>query len=428
MAKRATSFILAVMLVWSSVTAPARAFAPVAVLAAPQIVAVGGEVYAMAAMAGMVGITGLYSLVEDSSGNQVRVPLSDSPEAQPAPPVAPATATPVGGYTPAAPYCQWKTQDQPGGTATTCAQCAADWLCYTCAGRDTGWCKELDANLVPTGDGFANKPSPPVGAVVPNWHDSSPGGCPNGYGYASNQCTLSDARAVTPDQKIDYKRENGQLVSASALDVDKAAAPVHGNQNGVVSWAGKTIYGEPTQSIHTVNPNGSSQIYTQIQRSDGTLETQRLTFSPSGQVVEFATSQTAASLNLNPDTGTATVVAPAPILNPDGTVNTSVQPSTQPQQTIQFPNDYNRESTQQDIATKTASIRDKLTDSQTIDDPVIPVSTGMDDSFFKDTFTNLLAWQLPAHPSQCPAPSFEWNGDTYTINSHCQLVQDHFST
>lgn len=41
-------------------------------------------------------------------------------------------------------------------------------------------------------------------------------------------------------------------------------------------------------------------------------------------------------------------------------------------------------------------------------------------------FGDLLSWTLPAHASTCPTGSFEWNAVTYTLDGHCQLVEDHF--
>ncbi|MDZ4255490.1 MAG: hypothetical protein U1A72_23215 [Sulfuritalea sp.] len=98
---------------------------------------------------------------------------------------------------------------------------------------------------------------------------------------------------------------------------------------------------------------------------------------------------------------------------------------------IQFPSDYAR---QGEAATAANSINDtlgpkldKITETGADPaDPTQPEGSQFDQAFFQGTFTSLLAWQLPAHSSQCPTSSFDWEGQTFTMDSHCQLVADHF--
>ncbi len=433
MIRRITAFVFALIFGWTVSTQSARAFAPVAVLGAPQIVAVGGEVYALAAMAGLIGITGLYSLMGDSEGNQVRVPLSNDSAAVPPAPVAPNQVSVSGGGT----SYEWAAHDSTWGSlGSVCSK-------YTSQpARDVGYgttrtfqCVSISSNGgtgtmyttyrdVNPGTGLDIR-SEPYLVTVYSRQVAIPLSCADGYTLSGSTCTLADARQAQSDRKIDYKRENGAYVPVSPNDADKNTAPKHGNQNGAVAWAGKTMDGYPTQSIQVVNPNGSSQIHTQISRPNGTLETQTLTFSPSGEVIGFTTTQTAASLQINPDTGTATVQAPAPVVNPDGSVNTSVQPSSSPQtqQTIQFPNDYARTGEAESAARPT---RDKLSNSEDVRDPALPLEQAFNDAFFIGTFSQLLGWSMPAHASQCPTSSFFWNNAEYTIDSHCQMISNHW--
>lgn len=99
---------------------------------------------------------------------------------------------------------------------------------------------------------------------------------------------------------------------------------------------------------------------------------------------------------------------------------------------IEFPSDYARQGEAQTAANSiNAELGpkiDKITETGADPvDPLQPQGSEFDQAFFQGTFTNLLGWQLPAHTSQCPTSGFDWNGQTYTINSHCQLVADHFS-
>ena len=99
---------------------------------------------------------------------------------------------------------------------------------------------------------------------------------------------------------------------------------------------------------------------------------------------------------------------------------------------VQFPSDYARQGEAQSAATSITDALgakiDKITETGADPaDPLQPATSEFDQAFFQGTFTNLLGWQLPGHSSQCPTSGFTWNGEAYVIDSHCQLVQDHFS-
>lgn len=76
-------------------------------------------------------------------------------------------------------------------------------------------------------------------------------------------------------------------------------------------------------------------------------------------------------------------------------------------------------------------IRDFFTQSGT--SPTVPNAKTSND--FKDAsltrdssvFSGILGFQLPAHNSTCPQPSFDYNGETYSFTAHCDLVTDHFA-
>lgn len=99
---------------------------------------------------------------------------------------------------------------------------------------------------------------------------------------------------------------------------------------------------------------------------------------------------------------------------------------------IEFPSDYARQGEAQTAATSINDTLgpkiDKITETGADPaDPLQPQGSEFDQAFFQGTFTGLLGWQLPAHTSQCPTSSFGWNNQTFTMDSHCQLVNNHFS-
>lgn len=246
-------------------------------------------------------------------------------------------------------------------------------------------------------------------------------GCPSGYTLSAGICLLSNARLAAPDDKLDYSMGAGGFTPVAGGDVDAAAALLHQNSNGSVSTAGNDSAGKLIGYTITPHSDGISKtIQYQYQNGDGSIRVESITFDGSGVATSTGGQTYAGNLNYQGSTGTAAATENPPILNPDGSTNTGatvVQPVN-----IQFPNDYARENTTQSINDKTGQIKDKLTDSVDVLDPSVPAEM----PFFVGTFDALKAWQLPAHSSQCPTGSFSWNSQSYVIDPHCQLINDHW--
>jgi len=111
----------------------------------------------------------------------------------------------------------------------------------------------------------------------------------------------------------------------------------------------------------------------------------------------------------------------------DGLIDTVPAPgggtSTGGNQNIQFPSDYARQGEAGQAADKVATAVENLGKaSASLDDPMLPEWADP----WGDSFNGLRGWSMPNHSSQCPVGSFNWDGKTYTIDSHCQLVVDHW--
>jgi hypothetical protein len=127
-----------------------------------------------------------------------------------------------------------------------------------------------------------------------------------------------------------------------------------------------------------------------------------------GQITNPSTSPTASS---TPDVATTTPTA-------------NVDPTKQP--TIVFPDDYARENTSQATKSGIDQLHKDLTDTESVDDPLIPEASRFTDSFFSGTFDGIKGWSLPSHSSVCPTGTFAFNNTTYTMDAHCQLANNHF--
>lgn len=361
-----------------------------------------------------------YLTVQDQqTGQSIRVPISDNPPE----PNAPSTAVPT------SPDAYKAGSSSYGATSQDACQVAYQGtFCANPPSYITGCGCQSTSPTVCSCQYYLNG-TLQYHSVQVSANPSPSYDCPNGYGYASNQCTLSDSRAAQPDSAIDYMRQGGAYVPASTSDADAPArsVPVSSNSNGGLSFSGYTDFGEKTSTTVTPLPSGGTLIDTYINRSTGVVELQRLTFDADGHVIGFQVTETAGSLEYDEGTETTVLQGPQYMPNPDGSVSTLPQnPGGSSSLNIQFPNDYARENTLADLRDKTGQIKDKLANSEDISDPVLPDGAAFDDAFFKDTFADLLSWELPLHSSECPTPSFSWNNSTYVISSHCGLINDHW--
>lgn len=110
-----------------------------------------------------------------------------------------------------------------------------------------------------------------------------------------------------------------------------------------------------------------------------------------------------------------------------GNVSGQTAEPVAPTKEIVFPSDYARQGEAQQAADSINVKLDKMLEASPAPvDPTVPDPGGYTD--FGTTFSSLLGWQLPGHTSQCPTAAFNtpWN-TAYTIDSHCQLITNHWS-
>lgn len=421
--RRAIAAYVAVSIGFFSCVQPARAFAPVAVIGAAQVVAPGAASYALAALAGLIGLTGLYLELSDDQGNKARMPLSDRPDAEPAAPSAPSNSSGsvqtryIGGgqthdsYSAAcsAAFSFQQMSDPPPTnyeyvlTVNNGSQCA-----YASRYIPSGWTSGDYPLTVGTTTGLV---------------------CPSGYVESGGSCVLANPREATPDKNCDLKfnarkymyYDDADCPSGPSIDHSKAVPGLRAN--GEIAYVyGKDSFGRPVLLEVLRQGDGTQTVVRQYVQSGANVQTTTATVNATTGAIESVSTST------NPGQITAPATAPSdpataanPTTTPTATTDTTKNPE------IVFPDDYAREPTLQ--ATKTAidQIHTDLTEKESMDDPTIPGSSEFTDSFFSGTFDALKGWQLPGHSSQCPVGSFDWNGTTYSINAHCQLVADHFN-
>ena len=107
--------------------------------------------------------------------------------------------------------------------------------------------------------------------------------------------------------------------------------------------------------------------------------------------------------------------------------------------TINFPTDYARQGEaanaafliNSELGPKLDTINHDLTDTGSVDDPTVP--TAQDMPWFGSTFDGLTNFTIPGHDSICPQPQVDLSnifgpGHVYTMDAHCQLLQDHYAT
>jgi len=286
---------LAIIYLSLALVAPAKAFMPVAVIAAPAIYA-SGSTYAVSALAGLVGLVGGYLLLKDATNNEVRVPLGPNEQNKPAAPSAPATTTQTGGVMECG---RWVTSSQPYQyTEPMCA-----------------------------GSGIANCPGTMIGGVCyVNDIDyrsyqvtvnGTVGTCPSGYATNGGGCQLVNARQAVADQKCDLLINMGQFATADDLDCD---ATSNGQKLSPMIRDGKAM-------AYGTNSSGQPLLF------EVTPGTSRYTVKQMEQI-QTATQTQVKTTTISVDTATSTITsvetstAPGSISSPAAQTLPTAQPTT----------------------------------------------------------------------------------------------------
>jgi hypothetical protein len=348
MAKRFLSFLLAVAIGWSSVVTPSRAFAPVAVLAAPQIVTASGS-YAIGALAGLVGLVGMYLEIKDAQNQSVRIPLNG--DAIPAP-SAPATA-------PSQQNHLWF--DYGAGSPSAAAACqhmlsisgpnTCEWSLDVLVNVDGTYAA---CNLVGGKGGSGCLPQ-----TSHAWEDtyiltSSTTSCPSGYSVSGSDCVLSDARQAVSDGKRDFAiTGTGTNMQFEKLpDLDNCGTQVCTAVDGVLRGDGgytKSIWvpgvheltGEPALVRVAIAPDGTTVYVDHFDQVNNGQQTQVVQTTAT---IDTAT-RTITGVSTNTQVGsisapTSSTLEPTSTANPtpQNTPTVQVNPTSQVINPIQFPN------------------------------------------------------------------------------------------
>lgn len=243
-----------------------------------------------------------------------------------------------------------------------------------------------------------------------------------GYSYVQAPRTTSDKLA---DVGINKDIETGNITFKPYKDDPDFLSTIDGTTtHPAVSSDGKTA------TMYGVDGGGNNRSLQTVFNGDGTVGIIEVTNNPDGSTVTIGQTNldvtTGSIVSATTQTKTARVDLPQ-----TQTINTTPEPTTQTGTgttpvtvTVQFPSDYARqyeaETAAQTVVSKLDQIRNDFNQTSTSPStPEIP-----DFEFFGDTFDGLLSFTLPAHTSQCPTGSFDWNG-THTFDAHCGLINDH---
>lgn len=401
----------------------AWAFVPPVVALAPVIKTAAGTVPivssgAGATLASLIGLAAMYLIVEDATQNKIQVPLGPNANNQPPLPAAAPTApqgteyaSTLGGSWSASPNAAMQSYFAAGGCGSgySCAitSCTSTSCQFTKTWTATGQVYNFTSGIV-----------------------TRTGGCPPGYTLSGSTCNVTNPRLVTDDRTCDILFSTGQFATANDMNCGSSVdgtkiAPMF--RDGKVLAYGKNSSGQPLL-FEVVPQTQSQQAWRMVMREQVQTATQ--------------TQVKTTELQIDPQTSTITSAStrtePGSLASPSAsTVPTSTDPQTQPttsentptvqtrtgEQVIpefQFPSDYAREPTVQQI-------KDALTQQSTpATDPESRTGTEIGDQFFKNTFDTLKGWSLPGHSSQCPTGSFDALGSTHVIDAHCTLINNHW--
>lgn len=407
-ARRPVALMVVCWFAFLSVWTPrqAYAFAPVAVIGAPQIVSAGGSAYllTLAGLSALVGIVGMYLEIKDVQENAIRIPLGPNQNNEPPAPAAELTTS-------ISTSVRWGSSGGPYIYDSPSAWCSSN----VASGRSCA-CNDNTGVCVVSGDVPSYTISADSHTVV---------SCPTGYANVSGVCNLTNARQVQDDKTCDILMASWQFHTADDLNCPQMAdgsklTPMI--RDGKVIAYGKNSNGdllmwevEPAPSKFTIRQWRQiiSDMQTQVQKTEVEVDTQTST------ITSVSTSTSPGSL-ASPSAGSVPTTTD-PQAQPTSSENTPTVRTRDGEQLFpDFPSDYAREPTIQQI-------RDALTQQkQPPEDPIHRTGSEIEDQFFKNTFDSLKGWTLPGHSSQCPTGSFDAFGSTHVIEAHCTLINNHW--
>jgi hypothetical protein len=376
----------------------------------PVASAAGGTISTWASGAAVTaGAAISYFAWKGKDGNQLRVPTGSSGANTVPSPDAPMTTQQQTLY-------DYTRQGYHSGYGPSpAAQCAAAASVYNsdcplanCAN------KPYSFNRIENGDQcYLNQVSSGVSFVGSFEVLNTQQGCAAGYNLVSGTCVLQNARLVTSDGKVDVKRVGNTYEHEQ--DVDKVPdGRVTGSINGdTISVAGFDSYGNPVQFKVQATPGGSIlTAQTQVTASNGDtmVKTQTLNMDQSGVIQGNAQATTTGTVTPSSTTQTATV-----------TTGTTAAPTS-----VEFPQDYAKEDTQQKVLEEAKKTKEALT--KTDEDPPA-AQTPKNTSDFEgqrgsNPFSNYLT---PTHSSACPTIALDGTafsaGWSWTVDGHCPLFE-----
>ncbi len=235
--------------------------------------------------------------------------------------------------------------------------------------------------------------------------------CPTGYTNTSGTCTLSNASAVRyPANSRCGLRISGGVMTYDSRDPDCDTPPA-----GMLSTDGKTL---------TVT-QGGQRVQVKI-NTDGTVTVTQWTPSASGTTTTMNSARAG-----DPASASSSQIKSA---SQSTTTATGEDAFSQAPagQTPQFPDDYARDATVAagnavlgQINTKLADIKTQLTtDGMQPSDPTPRSQGDVEGIFFPGTFDPLKSWSMPARSVACPTWSFTIWSHSYTLDSHCSLIEN----
>jgi hypothetical protein len=405
-AKRQNAAIMALLVFFFSVFPAKRseAFAPPLIYAAYMTATTGAGTYSIAALAGAIGIAGMYLTVQDAMDNSVRIPLGPNSSNQPPAPAASATQVPA--------------TQVPIPAGSSCLRCS------TTNPSSCGYAESCSACIVNYPSGYCMQRDPSTGQVTGEVYTAatSTPSCGAGYVLSGGSCVLQNARQASDDKTCDLLYAQGAFATASDMN---CGSSVDGTKIAPMIRDGKAIaYGTNSSGrplMWEVTPGPQTWTVTEYEQIQTATQTQvkqtTATIDAATSAVTSVQTQTSPGSISSPGSASVPTVTD-PVTQPTSPTNTPT--ATTNSEGIVFPNDYARTGEAKNAAD---SITELMKPTSEVSDPTIPEWADN----WGATFNPLKAWSMPGHSSSCPVGGFSWNGAAYTIDAHCQLINDHWS-